>query len=235
MTLSNGPHTSIHTVRLTRRLLAHHLPLLLAALASVAILYATRPYRDWISRASFATAYPALILLSATLSIGPLNLLRGRRTPVSTDLRRDIGIWAGILGVTHAVVGQCVHLRGRPWLYYVYEKKNHLVPLRHDLFGWANYTGLAGALLLLALFATSNDLSLRAMGTPQWKKLQRWNYACFALAAIHTLLYQRSEKLHGPFVTAAVFSISIALLLQLAGFYKRHAARLSTQTQNLSS
>lgn len=168
------------------------------------------------------------MLLAATLWIGPYNLLRGRRTPLSTDLRRDIGLWAGLIGLTHAVVGQCVHLRGRPWLYYVYGKSGHIVPFRHDLFGWANYTGLFGSLILLALFATSNDLSLRALGTPQWKKLQRWNYGCFGLAAVHTLLYQASEKLHGPFVIAAVLSIVATLVLQSAGMYQRRAAAIST-------
>jgi sulfoxide reductase heme-binding subunit YedZ len=190
----------------------------------VMVLYATRPYRDWVSRASFATAYPAFVLLAATLWIGPWSLFRGRRGPISTDLRRDIGIWAAIVGLMHAVIGQCVHLRGRPWLYYVYGKSGHVLPFRHDLFGWVNYTGLFAALVLLALVATSNDLSLRVLGTPQWKKLQRWNYVCFVLATIHTLLYQTSEKLHGPFVTVAVLSVSLTLLIQFAGVYRRRSS-----------
>jgi len=211
----------IRQQRRARRLIRHHLPLAFGTVATVMLLYTTRPYRDWISRASFATAYPALILLAATLWIGPWNLLRSQRTPVSTDLRRDLGIWAGALGLTHAAVGQCVHLRGRPWLYYVYDKSGHVLPFRHDLFGWANYTGLFAALILLALLATSNDRSLRTLGTPQWKKLQRWNYGCFGLTAIHTLLYQKSEKLHGPFVVAALLSTSLTVVIQFAGIYRR--------------
>jgi sulfoxide reductase heme-binding subunit YedZ len=204
------------------RLLRHHLGLTLATLVSVDVLYATRPYRDWISRASFATAYPALVLLAATLWIGPWNLLRKNRNPVSSDLRRDIGIWAGIIGTVHAVVGQCVHLRGRPWLYYVYEhRRNHILPFRHDQFGIANYTGLIGALILIALLATSNDLSLRALGTPKWKSLQRWNYACFGFAAIHTILYQFSEKQHMPFRLTAIVTIAITLIVQLVGIRLR--------------
>jgi hypothetical protein len=46
------------------------------------------------------------------------------------------------LGAVHTVFGQNVHLRGRPWLYYVYANKDHhLLPLRHDLFGFSNFTG----------------------------------------------------------------------------------------------
>jgi sulfoxide reductase heme-binding subunit YedZ len=214
--------------RLRYRVLAHHLPLLLASGLCVAFLYDTRTYTDVLSRASFATAYPALLLLTATLAIGPWNVLRGRRNPISSDLRRDVGIWAGILGVLHTVVGQNVHLRGRPWLYYVYEKKSlHTFPIRHDLFGFANYTGAAAVLALMALSATSNDYALRALGTPQWKKLQQWNYALFALAATHAIAYQVSEKQQISFVATTVFCIIFTAFLQTAGFFTRKVTRAS--------
>ena len=146
------------SARMKSRLWRHHLPLALLSGAAIVILYVTRPYPDVITRLSFATAWPALVLLAAALVIGPWRTLQGKAPVLSLDLRRDIGIWGGALGVVHAVIGQCEHLRGRPWLYYVYEKtQEHLVPLRHDLFGFSNYTGLFAGLLLLALLATSND------------------------------------------------------------------------------
>lgn len=204
--------------RLRQRLLRHHLPLLILSFSAVAALYITRPYKDVVSKASFATAYPALALLSVSLMVGPWNLVRKRQNPVSSDLRRDIGIWAGILGIVHAVIGQCVHLRGRPWLYYIYSAKDHRrFPLRHDLFGLANYTGAVSTLLLIALLATSNDYFLRALGTPRWKQLQRWNYAVFALAAIHSFAYQGVEKQHLGFVVTVALCITLAAGLQLAG------------------
>jgi methionine sulfoxide reductase heme-binding subunit len=197
--------------------------LLLLSFTSVAALYATRPYTDVLSRASFATAYPALVLLAVTLLIGPWNVLRRRANPVSSDLRRDIGIWAGILSVAHTIAGQCVHLRGRPWLYYVYgpTEHHHAFPLRHDLFGISNYTGAAGVLIIIALLATSNDYSLRALGTPGWKKLQRWNYAVFALVAVHAFGYQGIEKQHAGWVVAVTASVAVAAALQFMGFYRR--------------
>jgi sulfoxide reductase heme-binding subunit YedZ len=70
---------------------------------------------------SFATAYPALVLLAFTRLIGPFNLLQQKRMPVSSDWRQDIGIWAGILGLVHTLIGRNVHLRERPRLYYIYE------------------------------------------------------------------------------------------------------------------
>ncbi|MEP6604866.1 MAG: hypothetical protein ABJA60_01970 [Nitrosospira sp.] len=82
------------------------------------MLYTTRSYPDVITRLSFASAYPALVLLA------------GNRLAISLDFWRYIGIWAGILALLHVAIGQCVHLRGRPWLYYIYEnwQAKHALP-----------------------------------------------------------------------------------------------------------
>lgn len=215
--------------RLGRRLVRHHLPLLLLSVSSVACIYATRSYKDAVMRASFATAYPALILLVATLAIGPLNVLLRRRNPVSVDLRRDIGIWAAILAVAHTAIGQNVHLRGRPWLYYIYQPSDHhSFPLRHDVFGMSNYSGAFCTLLVLLLLATSNDWSLRRLGAAQWKKLQRWNYAAFALLAIHALGYEEGiEHQKLPWLAATVAGLAVTLMLQLCGFALRRSASLA--------
>jgi len=206
--------------RLRRRLWRHHLPLVLLSAASVWLLYVTRPYPDVITRLSFATAWPGLVLLAVTLVIGPWRTLRGKAPILSQDLRRDIGIWGGTLGVLHAGVGQFEHLRGRPWLYYVYEKTGeHLVPLRHDMFGFSNFTGLFAALILLALLTTSNDASLRKLGGTGWKSLQRWNYACFGLTALHTFGYLmgiQSPK-WGSIATASA-CVFLAATLQYQGW-----------------
>ena len=180
------------------------------------MLYVTRDYSDVLTRLSFSTAWPALVLLTLSLLIGPWRTLRGKAPVVSLDLRRDIGIWAGIAGLLHTVIGQCVHLRGRPWLYYVYEKWNeHLLPLRHDIFGLSNFTGLFAALILLAALATSNDASLRALGNAPWKSLQRWNYVCFALAATHAFGYLIGiESLKPAFILAAALCVIVAAALQ---------------------
>jgi len=209
--------------RLLPRIWRHHLLLFLLSFVSVAVLYQTRPYPDVLSRASFATAYPALALLATTLLIGPWNLLRSRANPVSSDLRRDIGIWAGMVGVLHAGVGQFVHLRGRPWLYYVYGPTEHHHGMRHDLFGLANYTGALGTLVLILLLATSNDFSLRRFGTRKWKQLQRWNYAVFALVAVHSFAFQGVETQKVQWVITAAVCVGAAIALQIAGFARQKA------------
>ena len=211
----------LRTGSLEARLLSHHLPLFVLSASSVAGLYFTRPYHDVLSRASFSTAYPALALLAATLLIGPWNLLRKRPNPVSTNVRRDIGIWAGVLGIIHAAVGQFVHLRGRPWLYYVYGPGEHHHGMRHDLFGLANFTGAVGVSLLVMLFATSNDLSLRRFGSKKWKQLQRWNYVVFVLVAVHSFAFQGVEKQQLHWVSTVVVCVAAALMVQLAGVVRR--------------
>ncbi|HYS46170.1 MAG TPA: hypothetical protein VEM35_07010 [Rhizomicrobium sp.] len=211
------------TARLKSRLWRHHLPLALLSGAAVWLLYVTRPYPDAITRLSFSTAWPALVLLTVTLVIGPWRTLTRKPAVLSLDLRRDIGIWAGILGVLHAGVGQCVHLRGRPWLYYIYEKtQEHLLPIRHDMFGFSNFTGLFAALMLLALLVTSNDATLRKLGLPGWKSLQRWNYACFGLTAFHTFGYLMGiESLKWASIATACLCVVLSALLQYLGWRRR--------------
>jgi len=212
------------SARMKRRLWRHHLPLALGSTVIIFILYITRPYADVITRVSFATAWPALVLLAATLIIGPWRILQGKAPILSQDLRRDIGIWGGTLGAAHACVGQFEHLRGRPWLYYVYEKtQEHLIPIRHDLFGFSNFTGLFAGLILLLLLATSNDASLRKYGGGGWKSLQRWNYACFGLTALHTFGYLIGiQSLKWPWVAAASLCVLLTAALQYLGW--RHRA-----------
>src|SRR3569833_1359558 len=213
--------------RLSRRLFRHHLLLGVLSIGSAVVLYLTRPYSAVITRLSFASAWPGLVLIAFTLLIGPLKTFWGRNVAVSQDFRRDVGIWAGMMGVFHAVIGNCVHLRGRPWLYYIYEHwtKAHVQPFRHDIFGLANYAGLVSALVLLTLLATSNDASLRALGTQGWKSLQRWNYAVFGFLIVHTLAYQIGiERPIGALVSLAVMATIITLMLQGLGYLKRRGA-----------
>ncbi len=215
------------SARMHRRIIRHHLPLALLCFSSGYILYVTRTYPQIIPRLSFASAYPAIILLCVSLMIGPWKILTGDRGATSFDLRRDIGIWAGITGLVHTAAGQFVHMGGRFWLYYLYEnwRDKHWQPFRHDLFGFNNDTGLIAALVLLTLLATSNDASLRWLRTPGWKSLQRWNYACFVLAAAHTFGYQSGGG-RGWFLVLTIVAVAITCILQFVGWKRRRTAAL---------
>lgn len=178
------------------------------------------------ARLSLATAYAALLFLGATLLLGPARVLRGEHSPANTYLRRDLGIWAGLLALVHTAAGLTVHFPGRMWKYF-FDRAPSLstVPhLRLDGFGVANHTGLASALVLILLLALSNDRALRALGTSRWKGLQRWSYLAFALMAVHGALYQVLGSRAAPGVGVFAFVVGVVVAVQLAGFTatKRH-------------
>jgi len=159
-----------------------------------------------------ASAYVGLALLSASLLIGPWYALRGRPNPVSIDLRRDIGIWAGIIGLIHTGVGLQVHMRGRMSLYFLFPPEARtFTQLRYDAFGMTNYAGAVAAVLLLMLLVLSNNASLRLLGARRWKCLQRCNYALMVLILLHALVYQVLEK------RSLVWVLSVLLMLMPVG------------------
>lgn len=195
-----------------------HLLLFLAICATGTVFYLALHPAPPMFRLSMASAYGSLVLLSATLMIGPWNWLRRRPNPVSSHFRRDIGIWAGVLAVVHMVVGLQVHLEGRFWQYFVWpDGTRHLLPIRLDAFGIANHAGLAAALIALLLLSLSNDASLRALGARRWKSLQRWNYAFALLAVGHGALYQAIEKRTAAFVASFAALALLTLAVQVAG------------------
>jgi len=143
-----------------------------------------------VARFTTATGYVALGLLGLTLLIGPANLLLGRRTPVSTYLARDVGMWAAIVSMVHVIAGFFVHGPSVPLgervLRYFFTPDG--APLTNT-FGWGNWTGLAATIIVVGLLAISNDLALRKLEAKGWKNLQRLNYALFGLVIAHAILY----------------------------------------------
>ena len=88
------------------------------------------------------------VLLAAALAIGPLNVLRRKPNPVSTDVRRDIGIWAAGFGIAHTIAGLNVHMRGHMIRYFVYG--TGAIDTGTRVFIAANWIGLIAVLLLVA-------------------------------------------------------------------------------------
>jgi sulfoxide reductase heme-binding subunit YedZ len=164
------------------------------------------------------TAYAALIYLVVSLWLGPWNVLRLRPNPVSFDLRRDLGIWTGMLAILHSAIGLTVHLRGRMWMYFF--KRLRPMQLQTTQFGFANYTGLGAALLFLVLIAISNDFSIRAMKLKRWKSFQRWTYAAFLLTSAHGIAYQVIEKRHMPWVVIFSAALIGVVVGQSLGFFQ---------------
>jgi len=167
---------------------------------------------------SFATAYVSVLLLVATLSVGPLNLMRARPNPVSTHLRRDLGIWAAIAGIAHTALGLQVHMGGRLSAYFIFpESANALRIDASTVFVAANYMGALATVIFVMLMSLSNDFALRRAGVQRWKSLQRSSYVLVGLVILHGALYQLLEKRR--FEAMALFGILVAgvVLLQIRG------------------
>lgn len=191
----------------------------------VAFVVLLTPGQPGIARVSLGTAYAALLLLGISLTIGPFRVIRGRLNPPSNNVRRDVGIWAGIFGILHMAIGLQVHLRGDMLAYFFHRdpQAGSLAP-RIDPFGAANDTGLIAILVLLLLLALSNNASLRALKVRRWKGLQRWNYWAALLVLIHGALYQALERRSLGFVVLFIAVAAAVAAMQAAGYVRRARA-----------
>lgn len=201
-----------------RRIVRH----LLLALASCALMLAFvqfLPSPQLMFQISMGTAYGSLFLFALAMLIGPWNVLRHHANPLSSYLRRDIGIWAGILAIAHVVAGLQVHMGGKFWLYFVPAPEEHAtLPIRLNPFGLSNYAGLAATLILILLLCLSNNASMRSLGGKRWKYLQRWIYVAAPLIFAHGWLYQLIEKREPGFVAVVTVVLLVVLGMQVAGY-----------------
>src|SRR5680860_1561788 len=112
---------------ITIRFRIHYLPMLVASFIFCFIFYMLwKPTLPTIPFITYTSGYLSIFLLAVSLLLGPVNLMLKRKNPISTYIRRDIGVFGGILGVLHSVVGLFMHFTGKPWLYFVTVSYTHL-------------------------------------------------------------------------------------------------------------
>ena len=172
--------------------------------------------------------YICMVFLCITLLIGPLNLLRKRLNPVNINLRRDTGIWAGITGSLHVFFALLERNRGGILSFFFHQNGRPLL----TLLGASNWIGLFATILLIALLATSNMLSLRTLKGKRWKKLQRLNYVLVVLAFMHVYGYQMGGGRERYFMDGTVIAMILVLVAQLVGvaiYQRRKQAHLLRQ------
>jgi DMSO/TMAO reductase YedYZ heme-binding membrane subunit len=135
--------------------------------------------------------YASVLLLLLTLAISPWMAFRGRRMPVSSMLRRDLGIWTGLTAALHALLG---------WAFApdLAVRRAFEAP-DHPVAQWALLTGdrrlgLFVALLLATLLVLSNNRAIRLLGPKAWKALQRLVYPLVALVVAHVLGHQTLDE-----------------------------------------
>ena len=168
-----------------------------------------------------ATGYIGLVLLAATLLIGPAKRLLRRATPLSLDLRRDLGVWTAIVSVVHVVLGFQIHEGGRILGYFL---DVETMSPRLNAFIFANYTGLAATLILVMLVAISNDAMLRRLKARSWKRVQKLSFVAFALVVAHSVLYGALGSRATLYSVLFVVSVAVVVLFRVASTW---AARRS--------
>jgi methionine sulfoxide reductase heme-binding subunit len=168
-----------------------------------------------------ATGYIGLVLLAVTLLIGPARRLMRRATPLSLDLRRDLGVWTAVVSVVHVVLGFQIHEGGRILGYFL---DVETMSPRLNAFILANYTGLAATLILLILVAISNDAALRRLKARSWQRVQKLSFAVFALVVVHSVLYGALGSRATLYSVLFVLSVAVVVLFRVGSTWSARSA-----------
>lgn len=216
----------MHFTPRDQKRLSYHISL---ALVTLFVIYLTTlyvPSATLLYVLMIGFGYLSLLLIALTLLVGPFRLLTRRRNPPNYDIRRDIGIWAGITGIAHVIVALIQDERRELIDYFFTWDGAHYIA-RLDDFGLANYLGLIAVIIIIVLLLTSNDLSIRWLKGKRWKALQRLNYALIALVLIHTFLYQEISGREPIFFDTVFALLAIIVVAQGIGVlrYQRNQSK----------
>jgi len=105
-------------------------------------------------------------------------------------------------------------------LLYLVDKGN-VGAVLEEVLALSIWTGWIAFFIFVPLAITSNDISVKAMGARNWKRLQRWVYAAAVLTSAHWLFL---EYAIGPVVVHFVPLV----ILEFARFYKQRGQFLRT-------
>ena len=193
------------------RRVRNHVALGAASVGAAWAVFAAIRSNDAVFRASMATAYVALGLFAHHAWLRPVSprceAVATRSAPTFGGISASGARWSR--SCTSSWDCRCI-CAGRCGSTSCSPVKGALLP-RIDPFGAANYTGLAATLILVALLVTSNDASLRRLGT------RLGGDPCIALVAwalILTLLHARRlsvrrEAPRGRLVVLASLSVRL--------------------------
>lgn len=188
-------------------------------------------HRLW--RALGDTSYVLLVL---ALLIGPLARL-WPATNRALPWRREVGIWSGLLALTHTFVTLDGWIRWDIQRLFGYEFVPQLERYARlePGFGLANAVGFVALFLMIVLTATSTAWAVDVLGPSAWKWLQYGSYTVFYLAALHGfyfLFIHFTDSFHrGPAPEPSWFQLPFLAItltvpaLQMAAFARTVARR----------
>jgi len=169
-------------------------------------------------RLSIVSAYLCMVLLGCALFIGSARAISTGRPGLNMYVRRDIGIWAALVGLVHFFLANALAMNTAYLDLYV---KLSAVPpsaeFRSQLYMWGTILGFLVAVLFFLLLGLSSDRMLRWVGTRWWKRLQRTSYLAFIFTALHAFAFQVLESRQGFLVGVVSFVCVVILVAQFAG------------------
>jgi methionine sulfoxide reductase heme-binding subunit len=212
----------------TRWRLAHFVALAGATALAGAVLHATWPRSEPTTQElSLLFAGVSFVTLAIALAVGPARVLRGRPNPRSNDLRRDVALWSALTAGLHVVFALQHHLGGSIPKYFFEDGTVAVGAIATTAFGLSNWIGLGALLLVAVLAATSNDVSVRALGG-RWKTLHRTTYVLAGLVLVHTALFWHVEDRAWAIRVSAAALVIAVVILQGLGVRATRRDRSST-------
>lgn len=189
------------------------------------------------------------ILLCTSLILGPLARLW---QPLARLIpwRRQIGIWFGILALSHGLLILDGWVRWDVMRFFGYEYVDQLgrQARLEPGFGLSNLLGLVSLIWALILTATSSNWALRKIGSNAWKWLHSAAYIIFYLVFLHvfyflfihyTLSFHRSVPPNANWLGIPFLIVTLSVpVLQILGFAKtigRRSKRLLPNNEQVQS
>ena len=210
--------------RLTSHLMLANFTVLICLIAAIF----AAPGQDILETLSVGTGYAGLLLILATLVMGPLKMLKTRKNPVNINSRRDVGIWAGITSLTHVLFSAALQLSwgGSLWSFFFYANGSP----KFNLFGISNDFGLVAALVVLFLLILSNNFFLKKLKGKNWKNIQRLNYLLFGVTLVHTFTQQANNGRNPLLVFGVIALAGVVVVAQSLGFvaYRKRSQQRKT-------
>lgn len=212
-----------------RAAVRHSIVVVLAASLLLAF-WASRPEWSPEMRLWRAVGDAAVVLLLASLAIGPLARLCGPAGRL-VAWRRQIGIWAAVLAGAHAllVLDGWAQWSVRRLLGYEFIPQLGREARMEPGFGLANLVGLVALAWLLILLATSSDRALRFLGPAAWRWVHHGSYVTFYLVLLHstyflfihyTVSFHRAPAPENWFRWPLLLTGLLVLGLQCAAFWR---------------
>ncbi len=169
--------------------IVRHLQVLVLAILAGYLFLLSRAEWSPMHRYNRALGDVSLLLVALAMAIGPiLRLTSWRLIRYLLPHRREVGIYAVIVGLVHTVIvlfGWVDLDFARLFGFEFHPGLQRYVMVQHG-FALGNIIGIAALLYGIVLAVTSNNVSQSWLGTSVWKFIQQGAYVLWWLAVIHT-------------------------------------------------